>query len=132
MQRLGQMQQQYGQAAVAAAALRHQQQQQAMYGQVNFSGTQIQQQQQQMSRPGQIGQGGGGQLPMLSGQAVQFNLQSQLLAGQVLIQRNLFLIAPLVIDVVFFGKLGLFLSIGSEVVFSLQSVELWFFFLENS
>ncbi|KAK1298785.1 hypothetical protein QJS10_CPB14g01643 [Acorus calamus] len=83
MQRLGQMQQQYGQAAVAAAALRHQQQQQAMYGQVNFSGAQIQQQQQQMSRPGQIGQGGGGQLPMLSGQAMQFNLQSQLLAGQI-------------------------------------------------
>ncbi|KAG0450372.1 hypothetical protein HPP92_026783 [Vanilla planifolia] len=77
MQRLNQMQQQFGTAADAANPMRP-----GLYsGQVNFVGQQQHQQQlgSAMTRPGMMGQAG--QLPILPSQAAaHFNIQSQMLS----------------------------------------------------
>ncbi|XP_042510406.1 transcription initiation factor TFIID subunit 12b-like [Macadamia integrifolia] len=86
MSRMNQIQQQQQQQLGAAAS--GMRPQGGIYGQLNFGGSHLQQQQQQqmgsggLTRSALIGQGSqvGGQLPMLSGQADQFNLQPQLLA----------------------------------------------------
>ncbi|XP_020571182.1 transcription initiation factor TFIID subunit 12b isoform X2 [Phalaenopsis equestris] len=75
MQRVNQIQQQFGTAMGAAGALR-----QGMYGgQMNFSAQQQQQLSSGMARAAMIGQAG--QLPMLPNQAAaHFNIQSQILS----------------------------------------------------
>ena len=80
------MQQQYGMASGAGMV----RQQAGVYGQMNFGGTNaLQQQQLQNIQQQQMGSanltrsalmGQTGHLPMLSSQAAQFNLQTQLLS----------------------------------------------------